>query len=79
MFELIGRDRINVPFAGADAGIVPLTWGQKSFLRDMEASGNQFSMGGMAGLPEGSTADDAAALLSGLMSRHAALRMQLRD
>ncbi len=79
MFELIGRDRINVPFTGADAGLVPLTWGQKSFLRDMEASGNQFSMGGMAGLPEGGTAAEAAALLSGLMSRHAALRMQLRD
>jgi hypothetical protein len=43
----------------------------------MRASGNQFSMPGMLALPEGSTVEDAAALLSGLMRRHAALRMRL--
>lgn len=78
MFELTGRDRITVPFAGDGAGTEPLTWGQKAILQDMRASGNQFSMGGRFGLPEGSTEADAAARLSGLMSRHPALRMRLR-
>ena len=74
----IGRDRLLVRFAGAGSGVAPLTWGQKAIWQDMLDSGNQFSMGGMAALPEGSTVADAAALLSGLMSGHAALRMQLR-
>jgi hypothetical protein len=43
----------------------------------MQESGGQFSMPGMIGLPEGSTVEDAAARLSGLMGRHAALRMRL--
>jgi hypothetical protein len=77
MFELIGRDRIEVPFAGDGAGTEPLTWGQKAILQDMRASGNQFSMGGRFGLPEGSTEASAAAHLSGLVSRHAALRTRL--
>src|ERR1022692_1119238 len=77
MFELTGQDRIVVQFAGAQAGTEPLTWGQKAIFQDMQDSGNQFNMGGRAGLPEGSTVDDAAALLSGLMGRHAALRMRL--
>jgi len=77
MFKQISRDRIVVQFAGAEAGTEPLTWGQKAILQDMQDSGNQFSMGGMAGLPEGSTVEDAAARLSGLMGRHATLRMRL--
>jgi Condensation domain len=78
MFEQTSRDRMVVQFTGAEAGTEPLTWGQKAILQDMQDSGNQFSMGGRLGLPEGSTVADAAARLSGLMGRHAALRMQLR-
>ena len=66
-----------VQFAGAEAGTQPLTWGQKAIWQDMQDSGNQFSMGGRFELPEGSTVEDAAARLSGLMGRHAALRMRL--
>jgi hypothetical protein len=55
----------------------PLTWGQKAILQDMQDSGNQFSMGGRYGLPEGSTVEDVAARLGGLVGRHAALRMRL--
>ena len=55
-----------------------MTWGQKAIFQDMQDSGNQFSMGGRLDLPEGSTVEDAAARLSGLMVRHAALRMRLR-
>ena len=77
MFEPASRDRVVVPFAGADAGVQPLTWGQKAILQDMQASGNQFSMGGRYELPEGSRVEDAAAWLSGLVGRHAALRMRL--
>jgi Condensation domain len=77
MFEPASKDRVVVPFAGAEAGTQPLTWGQKAILQDMQDSGNQFSMGGRFGLPEGNTVEDAAALLSGLVARHAALRMRL--
>jgi hypothetical protein len=77
MFEWFSQDRMAVQFTGAEAGTEPLTWGQKAILQDMQDSGNQFSMGGRLGLPEGSTVEDAAARLSGLMGRHAALRMRL--
>jgi hypothetical protein len=77
VFEQIGRDRIVVSFTGTQAGTEPLTWGQKAIWQDMQDSGDQFSMGGRIELPPGYTVDDAAALLSGLMGRHAALRMRL--
>jgi hypothetical protein len=77
MFEQAGRDRVVVRFTGAEAGTEPLTWGQKAILQDMRDSGDQFSMGGRIELPEGWTVEDAAALLSSLMGRHAALRMRL--
>jgi hypothetical protein len=77
MSEQISRDRMAVPFTGAEAGTEPLTWGQQAIWRDMQDSGNQFSMGGRLTLPEGSTVDDVAARLSGLMERHPALRMRL--
>jgi Condensation domain len=77
MSEQVRRDRMVVPFAGQDAGTEPLTWGQKAIFADMRDSGNQFSMDGRFALPEGSSLDDAAARLSGLMYRHAALRMRL--
>jgi len=77
MFEPASHDRMVVQFAGAEAGTQPLTWGQKAIWQDMQASGNQFSMWGMLELPKGSTVEDAAARLSGVMGRHAALRMRL--
>jgi hypothetical protein len=77
MVERIVKDRMVVKFAGARAGTESLTWGQKAILQDMHDSGSQFSMGGMADLPEGSTVEAVAALLSGLIGRHAALRMRL--
>jgi Condensation domain len=77
MFEQTSQDRMVVQFAGAEAGTEPLTWGQKAILQDMQDSGNQFSMGGRFELPEGSTVEDAAARLGGLVGRHAALRMRL--
>src|SRR5450755_2796122 len=77
MPELIRQERIVVQFTGAEAGNAPLTWGQKAIWQDMQDSGNQFSMGGGLDLRDGSTVEDAAARLSGLMGRHAALRMRL--
>lgn len=78
MLEPIGRDRLAVEFAGAQAGSAPLTWGQKAIYQDMRESGNQFNMGGRIELPPGATIEDAAARLRRLMIRHAALRMRLR-
>jgi hypothetical protein len=77
MFSQTSQDRMVVQFSGAAAGTEPLTWGQKAILQDMQESGGQFSMPGMIDLPEGSTVEDAAGRLSGLMGRHAALRMRL--
>ena len=77
MFEQTSRDRIVVRFTGTGAGVEPLTWGQKAILQDMQDSGDQFSMGGRIELPQDWTVEDAAALLSGLIGRHAALRMRL--
>lgn len=77
MFEQIRRDRMVVEFTGAETGTATLTWGQKAIFQDMQDSGNQFNMGGRLELPQGSTVDDAAARLSSLMVRHAALRIRL--
>jgi condensation domain-containing protein len=77
MFEPASQDRMIVGFTGAQAGTQPLTWGQKAIFQDMQDSGNQFSMWGRLDLPEDSTVEDAAARVSGLMGRHAALRMRL--
>ena len=77
MPEPIGSDLVIVKFAGAQAGPLPLTWGQQAILADMRESGNQFSMPGRIDLPEGSTVRAAAARVSGLMSRDAALRVRL--
>jgi hypothetical protein len=77
VFERFSQDRLVVAFDGAEAGTAPLTWGQKSIWQDMRDSGNQFSMGGRLDLPEGSTVEDAAARVTGLIVRHAALRMRL--
>lgn len=77
MFEPASHDRIAVQFAGAEAGSGPLTWGQKAIWQDIQESGSQFSMGGWLELPAGSTIAGAAAVMSGAMGRHAALRMRL--
>jgi hypothetical protein len=77
MFEQIRQDRMAVQFAGAEAGTGPLTWGQKAILQDMQDNDDQFTMFGAIGLPAGSTAADAAAWLSALAHRHAALRTRL--
>ncbi len=77
IFAPFSRDRRLVDFAGAHAGIGPLTWGQKAILQDMRDSGNQFTMGGRLDLPAGHTIEDVAGLLSRFVSRHAALRMRL--
>lgn len=78
MFKQTSQGRMAVKFTGAGAGTEPLTWGQKAILQDMQDSGNQFNMGGGLELPAGSTVDDVTARLSGLMARHACLRMRLR-
>lgn len=77
MFEQTSQDRVAVKFTGAEAGTEPLTWGQKAILQDMRDSGNQFTMAGMVPLSDGRTVADAAARLSKIMGRHAAMRMRL--
>jgi hypothetical protein len=76
MSEGLSQDRMMVKFTGSEAGVEPLTWGQKAIWQDMQDSGNQFSMPGSMELPDGSTVRDAAARVSALLVRHAALRMR---
>jgi len=78
MFEGLSWQRIAVPFTGGQAGTEPVTWGQKAIWQDMQASGSQFSMPSMMGLPEGSTVEYATGLLSDVTGRYAALRSRLR-
>jgi hypothetical protein len=75
----ISRDQVAVQFAGTEAAVAPLTWGQKAILQDMQDSGSQFSMGGMIELSDDGSVEHAAARLSGLMGRHPALRMRLAN
>jgi hypothetical protein len=77
MSERLNQDRMMVKFTGSEAGVEPLTWGQKAIWQDMQDSGDQFSMPGSIELPDGSTVQDAAARVSALLVRHAALRMRL--
>jgi hypothetical protein len=77
MFERIRKDQIVVQFAGEQTGTEPLTWGQKAILEDMRDSGSQFSMPSLIELPEGTTVEGVAALLSDLLRRHSALRTRL--
>jgi hypothetical protein len=77
MFDLAGTDQVVVDFTAPEADTAPLSWGQKAIWQDMQDSGGQFSMGGRAPVPEGSTVTEVAALLGTLMGRHAALRMRL--
>jgi len=77
MFGQARHERMAVPFTGPESGTAPLSWGQRAIWQDMQDSGNQFNMGGMFELPGGSSVQDAAARLRGLMSRHAALRVRL--
>jgi hypothetical protein len=73
----VSLGRIDVPFAGTEAGTEPFTWGQKAIWQDMQASGNQFTMHAMIKLPGDSTAGVVADQMAGMISRHASLRMRL--
>jgi Condensation domain len=69
--------RIVVHFSGPGAGTAPLTWGQKAIMQDMRETGWTHNSSGAHNLPAGTTVEDLAERLRGLMSRHPALRTRL--
>ena len=71
------ESRFPAPFSGAVSGTAPLTWGQKAILQDMRETGLTLNASGAHALAEGVTVEDVAAQLSGLISRHPALRSRL--
>lgn len=75
--DRITEDRVVVPFSGPGAGTAPLTWGQKAILQDMRETGWTHNSSGAHNLPQGTTVEDVAEGLRGLMSRHPALRTRL--
>lgn len=78
MLEPAATDRVMVPFAGPEAGVAPLTWGQKAILEDMHETGWTHNASGWHPLPPGTTVEDVAEQIRRLMSSHPALRMRLR-
>ncbi|TDV49727.1 condensation domain-containing protein [Actinophytocola oryzae] len=70
-------DRITIPFSGPGAGTAPLTWGQKTILRDMEETGWTHNSSGAHQLPHGTTVEAVAASLRALVGRYPALRLRL--
>ena len=72
----VSEERIAIPFAGDGAGTAPLTWGQKAILQDMRETGWSHNTSGAHRLLDG-TAEDIAALVGKVVSRHPALRFRL--
>jgi hypothetical protein len=71
-------DRITVQFEGAGAGIGGLTWGQEQVWAAMMETDSSLSMGGVAPITDGRTAEGYAEVLRFFMSRYAAMRTLLR-
>jgi Condensation domain len=66
--------QIVVPFEGEGSGVGELTWGQQDMWLGMRRQRSSFPIGGWLPLPRGTTADDVAADLRFVMSRHQSLR-----
>jgi hypothetical protein len=71
------KNRILVPFEGADFGSAGLTWGQWDIWPAMQEEQASFSVGSYLRLAPGRTVQDVADDLRFLASRHQALRTRL--
>ncbi len=71
-------ERIPVRFDGVGSGTDDLTWGQVVLWQSIVASGQSRTLGGVSGLPAGTTVADVATDLAYSMSRHQSLRTRLR-
>lgn len=76
MLEQTVREDVPVPFDDLNGDTGPLTWGQQGIWRDMEESGLSICLSAVHALPEGTTAEDRAAHLAGLVTRQPALRVR---
>ena len=76
MLEQTVREDVPVPFDDLNGDTGPLTWGQQGIWRDMEESGLSICLSAVHALPAGTTAEDRAALLAGLVTRQPALRVR---
>jgi hypothetical protein len=71
-------DRILVRFEGEGSGVEDVTWGQMAQWQSIIVSGQSRTLGGISGLPPGTTVEDVADDLRYAMARHQALRTRLR-
>jgi len=70
-------DRVPVRFDGEGSGVDDLTWGQVVLWQSIMASGQSRTLGGVSGLPAGTTVEDVADDLRYAVSRHQSLRTRL--
>jgi hypothetical protein len=70
-------ERLVVPFAGEGSGTGELTWGQQTIWRGIMGKGAPVWLNGCQAVPEGTTLQDVADLLSFIVSRHQSLRTRL--
>ncbi|MEN3356991.1 MAG: hypothetical protein V7637_973 [Mycobacteriales bacterium] len=71
-------DRLLVPFEGEGSGVGELSWGQREMWGAIQRLGSSMAVGGVSLLPPGMSPEQAAAVLSFIMSRHQSLRTRLR-
>ena len=68
---------LTVPFAGEGSGTAPLTWGQAENWATIQRMGHWYPLGGVKGLPEGTTVEEVAEELAYLLGRYQVLRTTL--
>lgn len=71
-------ERVPVAFAGQDAGVEELTWGQWSIWEAMSRHGSWMPLGGSKPLDAGVSVHDVAEELRYLMTRYPSMRTRLR-
>lgn len=71
-------ERVGVAFAGLDAGVEVLTWGQWSLWEAMSRHGSWMPLGGAKPLEAGVSVGDVAAELRYLVTRYPSMRTRLR-
>jgi hypothetical protein len=70
-------NQILVQFRGEGSGVGELSWAQRGIWRTIQSQGASETLGGVAPLPDGVTAEHIAASLRYVMGRHQALRTRL--
>ncbi len=71
-------DRILVRFDAEGSGVAEVTWGQMAQWQSIVVSGQSRTLGGISGMPPGTSLDDVVDDLRYALVRHQSLRTRLR-